>query len=64
MKASRWMALPLMFGLSALAVACDTAGEPAGESEVEGPVETDPTGAEADESEETEETEGAEGGDD
>lgn len=60
MKASRWMALPLMFGLSALTVACDTAGE----SDVEGPVETDPTGAEPIENEEAEEGEGAEGGDD
>ncbi len=60
MKASRWMALPLMFGLSALTVACDTAGE----SDVEGPVETNPTETESLENEETEENEGAEGGDD
>lgn len=63
MKASRWMALPLLVGLSTLAVACDSPQE----TEVEEQLETDPTGAEplegesVDGAEDAEGTEGAEG---
>lgn len=59
MKASNWMALPLVLGISALTVACDTPED----TEVNEQLETDPTGAEplegeAVEGEETEEGEG------
>ncbi|MEA5452483.1 hypothetical protein VB780_28175 [Leptolyngbya sp. CCNP1308] len=61
MQASRWMALPLLFGLSTLAIACDAPQE----TEVDEQLETDPTGAESLENEEegTEGVEGAEGDD-
>ncbi|MBW4483681.1 MAG: hypothetical protein KME14_14160 [Tildeniella torsiva UHER 1998/13D] len=57
MKASRWMALPLLLGLSTLAVACDTPQD----TEADEQLETNPTGAEPLEGEAVEGTEGAEG---
>ncbi|PSR17605.1 hypothetical protein C8255_11735 [filamentous cyanobacterium CCP3] len=48
MKVSRLMVLPLLLGLSALAVACDTAEEPGVEEPLEGEqLETEPLEGEA-----------------
>lgn len=53
------MVLPLVLGLSALTVACDTAGD----TEVNEQLETEPTGVEPVEGEEVEEAEEGEGND-
>ncbi|PSN15977.1 hypothetical protein C7293_04640 [filamentous cyanobacterium CCT1] len=48
MKVSRLMVLPLLLGLSALTVACDTAEEPGVEEPLEGEqLETEPLEGEA-----------------
>jgi hypothetical protein len=56
MKASGWMVLPLVLGLSSLTVACDSGGD----DEVNEQLETEPTETQPVEGE-TEESEGEEG---
>ncbi|PZV09208.1 MAG: hypothetical protein DCF32_03095 [Leptolyngbya sp.] len=59
MKASSWMVVPLVLGLSLLTVACDTPED----TEVNEQLETEPTGVEPVEGEATEEAEEGEGND-
>lgn len=58
MKASSWMVVPLVLGLSSLTVACDAPEE----TEVNEQLETEPNGAEPVEGEATEEAEEGEEG--